>query len=120
MKPLIGEHDQHQFKMVIRCASKSIKVSPIVDTTLDMTSDVLYIDLVNNQLLQKFYQWNIDTYSSHPSMHLYQYILMEGSWKNWFDDTKFTEHRQKCSKIMLSKFFRPNFFVSNKNERFFV
>lgn len=70
-----------------------------------MTSDVVYIDLVNNKLLEKYYEWNIDTYPGHPSLHLYQYMLMEGSWKKWFEHTKFTERRQKCSKIMLSKFY---------------
>lgn len=104
MKPLIGDHDQELFKRAIHCVSKSMKVSPIIDTALDMSSDVVYIDLINNKLLQKYYQWNIDTYSGHPSLHLYQYMLMEGSWKNWFDHSKFTEYRQKCIKIMLSKF----------------
>lgn len=69
-----------------------------------MTSDVLYINLINNELLHEYYQWNIDTYADHPSVHLYQYMLMEGSWKGWFDDTKFTEYRTKCSRIMLSEF----------------
>lgn len=104
VKPLIGEHEKALFETAIHCVSKCIKVSPLIDTSLDMTSDVLYIDLVNNKLLQKYYQWNIDTYADHPSVHLYQYVLMEGSWKGWFDKTKFDEYRQKCSRALLSEF----------------
>lgn len=85
------------------CVSKSIRVSPLLDTTLNTTSDVLYSNLINNKLLEKYYQWNIDTYPEHPSAHLYQYRLMEGAWKSWFEETKFDEYRRKCMNALLGK-----------------
>lgn len=103
MRPLIGELDQHLLKLAKHCVSKSIRVSPLIDTTFDMTSDVVYINLINNIMLENYYQWNIDTYSDHPSAHLYQYSLMEGSWKSWFDETKFGEYRRKCIEVILGK-----------------
>lgn len=107
---MIGELDQQLLKFANHCVSKSIGLSPLIDTTLDMTSDVIYINLINNKLLEMYYQWNIDTYSDHhPSAYLYQYSLMEGSWKNWFDETKFDEYRRKCIEVLLGKKMRTKY-----------
>lgn len=103
LKPMIGELDQNLLNHANHCVSKSIRVSPLIDTTFDMTSDGLYKDLINNKLLEKFYHWNIDTHSDHPLAHLYWYSLMEGSWKSWFDETKFHEYRRKCIDVILGK-----------------
>lgn len=100
---MICKLDESLLELANHCVSKSIGVSPFIDTTFDMSSDVLYINLINNKLLEKYYQWNIDTYLDHPSAHLYQYSLMEGSWKSWFDDNKFDEYRRKCIEIILGK-----------------
>lgn len=100
---MVGELDIRLLERANHCVSKSIGVSPFVDTTLDMSSDVLYISFITNKLLERYYQWNIETYPDHPSAHLYQYSLMEGSWKCWFDDAKFDEHRRKCMEIILGK-----------------
>lgn len=102
-RPLIGKLDQSLLERANHCVLKSIKVSPLIDTKFDMTSDVLYINVINNNLLEMFYQWNIDTYTDHPSAHLYQYSLMEGSWKNWFDAFKFEDYRRKSIEIILGK-----------------
>lgn len=98
---MISELDECVFKLANHCVSKSIRVSPFIDTTLDMSSDVLYIDVINDDLLENYYQWNINTYPGHPLVHLYQYSLMEGSWKGWFNEAKFGEYRNKCIMMML-------------------
>lgn len=100
---MIGEVDQRLLELAHHCVSKSIRVSPLIDTVFDMTSDVLYIYLISNKLLKNYYQRNIDTNSDHPSAHLFQHSLMEGSWKCWFDENKFDEYRRKCIEVLLGK-----------------
>ncbi|CAG2109387.1 unnamed protein product, partial [Medioppia subpectinata] len=101
---LIDEDHQSLFTMINHLLHKSTKVCPIVSMQLHSSSDIVFVNMVNTEFLERYYTYFVNNPSSATTnslTHLYQYYLFEGSWKQWFPEHKFPVYREQCMRTLL-------------------
>lgn len=100
---LITETYVTVYKMMANTMVRLIRVSPFVDLPLTLIGDMIYLDVVGDKFVEKFYHARIgDSEKQNSLSYLYSYYLLECSWKIG-NTTKFPHYRENAMDALLEQ-----------------
>ncbi|XP_065663108.1 uncharacterized protein LOC136085713 [Hydra vulgaris] len=96
--------DMQQMLLVTICneLTRLAKVTPLTYNKLQLSTDILFLDIIGHQFLEQFYAKQLNTYvPNHPLTNLYKYHLLELNWINNGDEEQFNILRENLMDAVL-------------------
>lgn len=103
-EPLITKQHKIILTELLKDTILLSRMSPLCQIPLSRSYDLLYIEVIGQELLSKFL---IDSANSNSGTlylpYLYQYYVFEGVWRGWIRNKMFDDAKFDCMQSMLSQ-----------------